>query len=61
MRVGPTPWWELPRPKPLPHEIRRLRELAYWAGVPLPPGVESWSRPQIQWGIVRLTRLGVTA
>jgi hypothetical protein len=21
--------------------------------------VESWSRPQIQWGIVRLTRLGV--
>lgn len=42
---------------PLPHEIRRARELAYRAGEPVPVDLALMSRPQIRVLINRLQPL----
>ena len=47
--------------RPLPYELRRFRELAYEAGVPVPAGLGSWTRPQVRVGIARLVPLAQEA
>lgn len=41
----------------MPHELRRVRELAFEAGVPVPSGIATWTRPQVRVAIARLAPL----
>ena len=43
--------------RPMPHELRRVRELAFEAGVPVPSGIATWTRPQVRVTIARLAPL----
>lgn len=41
--------------RPFPHQLRRLREAAWRAGLTLPP-LERFSRCQVAWAIVLLEK-----